>query len=136
MVSAGVNDLTRLRSPARYARDLGALLDAIAERAPKARIAIAGIPPLDVFPALPTPLQRAFGVRGPQFDAEIRRLVAARARVTHVPIRIEPTTAVDRAAFSPDGFHPSESTYLPFGQATADALHGLLTSPEANSSAM
>ncbi len=122
IVSAGVNDLTRLRSPRRFAVELGRLLDAIAERAPSATIAVAGMPPLEHFPALPPSLQRAFGLRGRQFDEVIRNAAAARSQAVHVPIVIEEETAARRDAFSADGFHPSESSYVPFGRAAADAL--------------
>lgn len=122
IVSAGVNDLTRLRSPRQYGKNLVALLDAIGQRAPLARIGVAGMPPLEHFPALPPSLQRAFGTRGRQFDAVIRRVTQSRTRVAHVPIVIDDETAARREAFSADGFHPSESSYVPFGRAAADAL--------------
>ncbi len=122
IVSAGVNDLTRLRSPARFSAELARLLDAIERRAPGARIAVAGMPPLDHFPALPRPLQRAFGLRGRQFDRVIRTVTAGRSRTVHVPIVVDPETAARRDAFSDDGFHPSESSYVPFGRAAAEAL--------------
>jgi len=122
IVSAGVNDLTRLRSPRRFAIELGRLLDAIAVRAPHATIAVAGMPPLEHFPALPASLQRAFGLRGRQFDEVIRNAAATRSQAVHVPIVIGKETAARRDAFSADGFHPSESSYVPFGRAAADAL--------------
>ncbi|MBY6204501.1 SGNH/GDSL hydrolase family protein [Halomonas denitrificans] len=124
VVSAGVNDLTRLSSPRRYGHDLGALLDAIERRAPDARIAVAGMPPLEHFPALPPSLQRAFGIRGRQFDDVIRNVAASRSRTVHVPIVVDDETAARRDAFSADGFHPSEASYVPFGRAAADALSG------------
>lgn len=125
VVSAGVNDLTRLRNPPRFAMELQRLLDAIRARAPRARIAVAGMPPLEHFPALPPSLQRAFGVRGRQFDDVIRRVTAGRERMIHVPIEIDDATAAQRDAFSEDGFHPSETSYIPFGRAAAAALGNL-----------
>jgi lysophospholipase L1-like esterase len=125
LVSAGVNDLTRLHGPGRFRRDLDALLDALERAAPCARIALAGLPPLETFPALPPPLKRAFGLRGRQLDAVMQHAAADRPRVAHAAIEIDAAAAADRASFSADGFHPSEASYVPFGQGMAEALHRL-----------
>jgi lysophospholipase L1-like esterase len=125
VVSAGVNDLTRLHGPTRFRRDLEALLDALEEAAPSARIALAGLPPLETFPALPPPLKRAFGLRGRQLDAVMQQVAEERPRVAHAEVAIDATAAADRAAFSADGFHPSETSYVPFGRGMAEALHRL-----------
>ena len=125
VVSAGVNDLTRLSGPARFRADLEALLDALEDAAPRARIALAGLPPLETFPALPPGLKRAFGVRGRQLDAVMGRVAAGRPRVAHAAVEIDAEAAADRASFSADGFHPSEASYVPFGRGMAEALHGL-----------
>ena len=45
------------------------LLDAILAAAPRARVCLLGIPPLDHFPAFPRPLADALGWRGRVFDA-------------------------------------------------------------------
>lgn len=122
IVSAGVNDLTRLRSPRRFGNELGLLLDAIDERAPNATIAVAGMPPLQYFPALPPSLQRAFGLRGRQFDRVIRDVSEKRRDCIHLPIEIDPDAVLRRDSFSADGFHPSEASYIPFGNAAAIAV--------------
>lgn len=128
IVSAGVNDLTRLHGPARFRRDLDALLDTLERAAPNARIALAGLPPLETFPALPPPLKRAFGLRGRQLDAVMQQAAADRPRVAHAAVEIDAAAAADRDSFSADGFHPSEASYIPFGQGMAGALHRLALS--------
>ncbi|NKI34355.1 SGNH/GDSL hydrolase family protein [Wenzhouxiangella sp. XN79A] len=125
IVSAGVNDLTRLSGPVRFRTNLGMLLDALEVAAPSARIALAGLPPLETFPALPPPLKRAFGLRGRQLDRIMQQVVAGRPRAAHAPVDIDPVAAADRASFSADGFHPSEASYIPFGRGLAVALHAL-----------
>jgi len=125
IVSAGVNDLTRLHGPTRFQRDLEALLDAIERAAPRARIALAGLPPLETFPALPPALKRAFGLRGRQLDGVMQQVAAKRSRVAHAAVEIDAAAAADRASFSVDGFHPSETSYVPFGRGMAETLHRL-----------
>ncbi len=120
VLSVGVNDLTSLRTLGRWQYSLDALLAALGEHSPKAIIAVAGMPPLHGFPLLPQPLRAMMGLRGRSFDAVARRTVARHRNAVHVPIDFVPSP--DK--FSLDGFHPSESSYVDFGQAVATAIAG------------
>lgn len=118
VVSAGVNDLTALHRSGRFARNLGTLLDTLRHYSPRSVIAVAGIPPLHAFPALPEPLRRVFALRGRTFDQIIARETRARERTIHIRLDFEPTPE----GFSSDGFHPSAETYTQFGDLTATAV--------------
>jgi hypothetical protein len=91
-------------------------------------------PRWSTFPALPPPLQRAFGLRGRQLDA---RHAASRGRPAAnewpmQPIEIDAAAAADRGVMPslPDGFHPSEASYIPVRPGRmAAALHQLNRRP-------
>lgn len=115
VVSVGVNDITALTRTSKWRRNLNELLSELTRHSPGAVIAVAGIPPLREFPLLPEPLRSLIGFRGESLDRLTRTLVAAHPRALHVPVDFE--THVER--FCPDGFHPSEASYVEFGRAVA-----------------
>lgn len=123
VLSVGVNDVTSLHRTATWRRNLDALLRAMSAHSPSALIAVAGIPPLRGFPLLPQPLRALIGFRGETFDRVARHVVAAHAQAVHVPVEFE----TRREAFSSDGFHPSEASYVEFGRAMAGAVAGAMT---------
>lgn len=118
IVSVGVNDVTSLSTVPRWRRNLRRLLLTLREQSPDALIALAGFPPLEIFPLLPEPLRAVLGVRAKAFDAAAREEVARLARAIHVPVDFEPHPN----AFAADGFHPSQESYLEFGQAVAERI--------------
>ena len=117
-VSIGVNDLKNLHSTARFRRELGALLDAVLAAAPRGRVCLLGIPPLDHFPAFPRPLADALGWRGRVFDAIGVAAVRARERA----FRIETAEPLGPEMFAGDGFHPSPALHAAFADATLATL--------------
>lgn len=118
VVSVGVNDITGLTTLRTWRRNLSALLDKLATHSPNATIAVAGMPPMHGFPLLPQPLRATFGIRARVFDEATREIVDQHRNVLHVPLDFEP----DPDKFSPDGYHPSEDSYIDFGRGMADAL--------------
>lgn len=117
-VSIGVNDLKNLHGTARFRRELEELLDAILAAAPRARVCLLGIPPLDHFPAFPRPLADVLGWRGRVFDAVGVEAVRARERV----FRIETTEPLGPEMFAGDGFHPSPTLHAAFADAVMAGL--------------
>ncbi|MDT8410568.1 MAG: SGNH/GDSL hydrolase family protein [Wenzhouxiangellaceae bacterium] len=118
LVSAGVNDIISLHGIERWCRDIGILLQALSNRWPEAAIAVAGLPPMNRFPALPQPLRAVFGMRARQFDSVLREESNAFPRVAHIPLDF----VADPESFSADGFHPSENSYALFGRLAAEAV--------------
>ena len=64
LLAFGVNDVLDHTRPARYARDLQALIVALRERVGNAPALIAAAPPMGRFPSLPRPLNAYLGARG------------------------------------------------------------------------
>ena len=118
VISVGVNDVTGLTTTRQWRRNLSRLLRALHARYPTAKIALAGLPPLHGFPLLPQPLRAVFGLRAREFDEIAREVAIANQNAFHIPLDFEP----DPEKFSPDGYHPSEESYVEFGQHMADRL--------------
>ncbi|MEO1244924.1 MAG: SGNH/GDSL hydrolase family protein [Pseudomonadota bacterium] len=118
IVSIGVNDVTRIETRQRFARQLERILDLLHTRYPGARIAFAGLPPLGIFPLLPQPLRAVLGLRADTLDRVLEEVLQKSAGTVHVPVEFE----FRAEAFSDDGFHPSAASYAEFGASMAEAL--------------
>ena len=118
IVSIGVNDVTGLTPQSAWKRNLSTVLQGIRRHSADAIVAVAGIPPLHVFPLLPQPLRFASGQRARSFDHAARDVIAAHDNAIHVPVDFD--AAPDK--FSADGFHPSESSYGEYGAAMANRI--------------
>jgi lysophospholipase L1-like esterase len=115
IVSVGVNDVTSLSTIRAWKRNLFALVSALRAHSPDAVIVIAGIPPLRAFPLIPEPLRSLIGFRGETLDRVMREVLREQAGVLHAPVVFE----IRSDSFCTDGFHPSEQSYVEFGQAMA-----------------
>ncbi|MDQ7782889.1 MAG: SGNH/GDSL hydrolase family protein [Desulfomonilaceae bacterium] len=122
VVSVGVNDVTSLRTMRQWSTDLDHLLDELQVHSPEAMIALVGLPPLSSFPLLPQPLRSVMGIRARMFDEAAKSEVCRRRSAVHVPIDIDPAPE----QFSPDGFHPSPSSYKELGRQVAAAVFSRL----------
>ena len=118
IVSMGVNDVTGLSTTSEYGENMHAVLRGIRLRYPRAGIAVAGLPPLGVFPLLPQPLRAFLGMRADTLSRVLSDVVDLHAGVSFVPINFD----VSPGQFSDDGFHPSPEGYAEFGAAMATAL--------------
>ena len=118
IVSVGVNDITGLTTLRKWRRNVSLLLNRLQTHSPDAVIAVAGMPPMHGFPLLPQPLRATFGMRSRSFDEVVRSLVDSIPSTVHVSLEFEP----DPQEFAPDGYHPSEESYVRFGQYMAAGL--------------
>ncbi len=123
IVSVGVNDITGLTTIRQWRENLSRLLDELRRHSPDASIAVAGMPPMHRFPLLPQPLRATFGLRSRSFDEELGTLVDTLPGIAHVPLDFE----ADPDQFAPDGYHPSEESYVEFGRHMADGLLRITT---------
>jgi len=118
LVSAGVNDITGLKTLNAWSAKLTALFDALHAHSPKARVVLLGIPPMHCFPLLPQPLRAVFGHRARSFDATAAALIEGIDFATYVPFQGE----FRRDQFAPDGYHPSEDSCAEIADAVIDAV--------------
>jgi len=118
MVSVGVNDITSLRTLRGWRRSLNALLMALHRHSPEARIAMAGVPPMQCFPLLPQPLRQISGLRSHSFDQVARRVIQGLDFAAYTPF----DKPLMSNQFAPDGYHPGQEACIEFGQTMAHAL--------------
>jgi lysophospholipase L1-like esterase len=122
VVSVGVNDVTGLTRTRAFADALAGLVDGLRDASPRAAVAVLGVPPMDRFPLLPSPLREVLGLRSRLLDDVAAAVVSARPRCVHLPIVLD--TA--RGRFCADGFHPSSEGYAAIGAAAAERIAPLL----------
>lgn len=118
LVSIGVNDTKNLHPARRWRRELGELLDAVVDAAPRADVLLFGIPPMDRLPALPRPLADFLGARSREFDRIGREVAALRPRVRRVEGELKPGAEW----FATDGIHPSARLHRQFADAVLEIL--------------
>jgi lysophospholipase L1-like esterase len=118
IISMGVNDVTGLSTTREFEANMQTVLRGLRLRYPRASIAVAGLPPLDLFPLLPQPLRAFLGMRARTLSTVLKHVIGGHAGVTFVPVAVE----IRQDGFSEDGFHPSPVGYREFGNAMAAAL--------------
>ena len=96
------------------------LIESVRREVGDSLVLLAGVPPLDHFPALPRPLSFVLGARSAALDQASAKLAMKMERVVHVPFRIEKARA--RELFCQDGFHPSELGYKLWAEQLAEAF--------------
>jgi lysophospholipase L1-like esterase len=107
LVSAGVNDVTALRRRHEWRAHLDALVTRLARHSPDALAVFLGLPPLQRFPVLPSPLAQVLGLRARQLDAVLGAALGALPGARHFRFDFEARPE----DFAPDGFHPSGESY-------------------------
>lgn len=125
VIALGVNDTLRFHAPARWTRDLAALVEAVRGRCGAVPVVLSAVPPVGRFPALPQPLRGVLGLRARLLDRAAARFAAAGERVVHVPM--PPVEGVEADGFfCEDRFHPSPRGYALWGAALGRAAATLL----------
>jgi lysophospholipase L1-like esterase len=115
VTSLGVNDVTRGVDLGRWMRQQRALVDVARGRFGVELFVIAGLPPVDGFPALPQPLRWYLGRRAREFTAHLRRWVDGEPGAHFVDLRF----SLDASLMASDGFHPGPEIYAGWGERAA-----------------
>ncbi len=101
LLSAGVNDVTRGVRAEAYAANVRRTLVALRTRSPEATVLFVGVPPLQFFPALPSPLGPLLGERAQQLQAAARAVTAG-----DLALCFDFPGTLPAGGFARDGFHP------------------------------
>jgi lysophospholipase L1-like esterase len=112
LLAFGVNDATSYRSPAAFRNDLVMLVTAVRERVGDAPVIIAGIAPLNSFPALPWPLRTILGWRSMVLQAAVERLPQQLNRLVVERFAVPFTSDL----FAQDKFHPNSKAHRLWGE--------------------
>jgi lysophospholipase L1-like esterase len=122
LIALGVNDSIEFHSARRWALDIERLIEAVRGEVGDALVLLAGVPPLDYFPALPQPLSFVLGARSASLGEASVGIAEKMKRVVHVPFQIEKRGS--RQLFCADGFHPSELGYRLWAEQLAAGFAG------------
>jgi lysophospholipase L1-like esterase len=128
IVALGVNDTIGVSTVGRWIGALDSLLQAVRRSSPDAVVVLSGVPPIQHFPALPSPLRHVLGVHAAVLDHAAVRWVRAHGSIAHVPHPRAPLAQVAEL-FCADGFHPSARGYRRWGSALAAAASDILRRP-------
>ncbi|MFZ6741670.1 SGNH/GDSL hydrolase family protein [Undibacterium sp. JH2W] len=105
LLAFGVNDTTSFCSARSYRAELQSLLDELQTMlGPAGFVILAGVPPMQVFPALPSPLRQILGMKARVLDQINRDMAASRQQVLHLPFTAK---LQDARQMAEDGYHPS-----------------------------
>lgn len=129
VTSLGVNDVTSGGGSAAWRSGQAALRAQLRSQLGATHLVVCGLPPMHAFPALPQPLRWYLGARARQFDAELRRDVAAEPDCSFVGLDFSD----DASLMATDGFHPGPGLYSLWGERVANTILGSL--PGTNGSA-
>ena len=120
VVMVGANDAVRLTSEAKWADGAKSLAVTLQSRGAR-HVVFASVPPVGSFPALPSPLRNALGIRAKLLDATLREVMSGLEGASHA----ETDFPSGRAFMASDGFHPSELGYAEWAQQLAGHIASL-----------
>lgn len=118
VTSLGVNDVTRGVERTTWLARQSALLELARSRFGTSLAVVAGLPPMDGFPALPQPLRWYLGRRARTFTRDLRGFVEGEASARFVDLRF----TLDASLMARDGFHPGPVIYRGWAERVADEI--------------
>lgn len=115
VTSLGVNDVTRGARVDTWSKQQRALRSLARSRFGVRHCIVAGLPPMDRFPALPQPLRWFLGRRARAFSGRLARDLAGEEDAEFLDLRF----ALERGGMATDGFHPGPSIYAGWAERVA-----------------
>lgn len=121
VTSVGVNDVTKLMSADIWIQKQEQLYSKIQQKFSPKLIIAAGVPPMNMFPALPNPLAWLFGQYAKQMNQQLENFVNQQVNMQWIEYDIEKYRAMN-LQMAADGFHPSKEVYTLWGQEVAGKI--------------
>lgn len=121
VTSVGVNYVTKLIPADVWIKKQQKLYQAIESRFSPELIIAAGVPPMNMFPALPNPLAWLFGRYAKAMNSELEKFVSKKANMQWIEYDIKQYQALN-LEMAQDGFHPSKEVYTLWGQEVATKI--------------
>jgi len=118
VTSLGVNDITRGVGLEAWLAQQAGLLRLARARLGTSLFVIAGLPPIDGFPALPQPLRWYLGRRAKEFTHHLRGLLDQEPSAHFVDLRF----TLDASLMASDGFHPGPVIYQGWAERVAELI--------------
>ncbi|OTG76665.1 lipase [Acinetobacter sp. ANC 4169] len=121
ITSVGVNDITKLTSPKGWIKKQQQLYAEINQKFTPELIIAAGVPPMNLFPALPNPLAWLFGQYAKGMNKNLAKFVQQHANMQWIEYDLQRFRALN-LEMAKDGFHPSKEIYTLWGEQVADKI--------------
>ena len=121
ITSVGVNDITKLTSPKNWIKKQQQLYAEINQKFTPELIIASGVPPMNMFPALPNPLAWLFGQYAKAMNETLDKFVQQHANMQWIAYDLEQFKLLN-LEMAADGFHPSKEIYTLWGQQMADKI--------------
>lgn len=118
VTSLGVNDVTRGVSTNSWLASQRKLRQVARQRLGVSLMVLAGLPPVDGFPALPQPLRWYLGSRAKDLSGLLEQDVEEESSVVFVDLRF----TNDASLMAADGFHPGPAIYREWAMRVADVI--------------
>ena len=121
VTSVGVNDVTKLIPADIWIQKQEQLYSKIQQKFSPKLIIAAGVPPMNMFPALPNSLAWLFGQYAKQMNQQLEKFVNQQVNMQWIEYDIEKYRAMN-LQMAADGFHPSKEVYTLWGQEVAGKI--------------
>ena len=121
IISVGVNDITKLTPPNNWIKKQQQLYAEINQKFTPELIIASGVPPMNMFPALPNPLAWLFGQYAKAMNETLDKFVQQQANMQWIAYDLEQFKLLN-LEMAADGFHPSKEIYTLWGQQMADKI--------------
>lgn len=128
VTSLGVNDVTGNVAVAAFLAGQARLRALLREKFAVRLVLASGIPPMQIFPALPQPLRWYLGARSCELDRALARCLPDGKGAEYLPL----AGALDASHMAADGFHPGSAAYDAWATAAAGRIAQAFASPAAN----
>lgn len=125
VTSVGVNDVTKLMPADLWIEKQRQFYDAIQQRFTPHLVIAAGVPPMNMFPALPNPLAWLFGQYAKQMNQKLAKFITERPNMQWIEYDLEQYRTLN-LEMARDGFHPSKDIYALWGQQVAEKIRQYL----------
>lgn len=121
LTSVGVNDVTKLMPAHIWFKKQERLYAEIFKKFSPQLVIAAGVPPMNLFPALPNPLAWLFGQYAKNMNHQFKKLVDQSQNLDWIEYDIQKYQALN-LEMAKDGFHPSKEVYKLWAEQVADKI--------------
>lgn len=121
LISVGVNDVTKLMSADLWIKKQQKLYVDISIKFSPELVIAAGVPPMNLFPALPNPLAWLFGQYAKKMNQKLKKMVNQTLHMDWIEYDIQTYQALN-LEMAEDGFHPSKDVYKLWAEQVAERI--------------
>lgn len=121
LTSVGVNDVTKFMSANVWIKKQQKLYAELMKKFSPKLIIATGVPPMELFQALPNPLAWLFGQYAKRMNQQLKKMVVQTANMDWIEYDIEKYRALE-LDMAEDGFHPSKEIYTLWAEQVADKI--------------